>query len=81
MHALRFLATHPLSTRLLFNGHAASKVGGDQFVTSVSRVQGPRERPWATLNDAPTVAVAPRDFSRFEDALIPGSPSYRLSRE
>lgn len=49
---------------------------GDQFVTSVSRVQGPRERPWTTLNDALRVAVAPCDFSRFEDAPIPGSPSY-----
>jgi len=59
----------------------ASKVEGDQFVTSVSRVQGPRERPWTTLNNAPRVAVAPCDFSRFQDALIPGSPAYRLFRE
>jgi len=81
MQTLRFLATHPLSTCLLFNGHATPKVGGYQFVTSVSRVQEPRERPWTTLNGAPRVAVAPCDFSRFEDALIPGLSAYYLFQE
>lgn len=32
MQALRFLATHPLSTRLLFNGHIEPKVEGTSLL-------------------------------------------------
>lgn len=50
MQALRFLATHPLSSRLLFNGHAARRAEGRRGPVCYERLSSPRT-PGTTLGD------------------------------